>query len=1176
MTGRFMRVRRAARGTFLGAVFGLSAAMPATAQAGVDIANAPLFLTTSIEPNIVFILDDSGSMHWEIMPDAHINSRAYYLYGRVDNLYSSGNYTDRAPTTREDPYNAFSRSPQFNSIYYNPAVTYLPWPKADNNEERMPDADPEAAYHNPMRTDRGTRDLTSVNSRNGSWRSCDTITRDADTGDFSFSSCSSNTRTENFWPALYYWHDGSDGYAYDNYQRVDIEPATTTYSGHGRENRSDCTGGVCTYDEEIQNFANWYTYYRSRVLAARGGIGSAFAQQAEGMRVGYGTINAGTTDVDGVSTNRLVRGVRRFTGEDREEFFDLLYDRDIPASGTPLRTALQAAGEYYSRTDSSGPWSTTPGFAGGEDYACRQSFTILMSDGFWNGADPGVGNVDGNRGPVHSSPDGLTTYRYEPGPPFEDSYSNTLADVAMHYWKNDLRSDLDNLVPTSQRNPAFWQHMVTYTVGLGVQGRIDPDEAFDAIASGATIDWPDPTDGDPEKIDDMLHAAVNSRGGFFSASDPELFSEELGGVLDDIIARVEESATSSAASAAILQTDTLLYVAGFRSGDWSGELKAYELDTDGSVGRQHWNAETRLLDISPSARRIYTTNSDTGSGVPLRPGDIALVQRNALSTDLDGDDDGGAADRIDWLRGVSVEGFRSRTEAGYRRLLGDIVNSSPQYVGKRDFGYNLIGGTEGSRYLEFRRQSSYRNRPDVIYVGSNNGLFHAFDAENGNELFAYMPSELLLPESAGGPARINRLMDVEYTHRYFVDGTAVVGDAYLGGNWKTVAVGSMGAGGRTVFALDVTNPGSFGSGNVLWEFTHPDLGYAVGQPSIVRMRDGSWAAVFGNGYNSNSHRAGLFIVPLDDPDDYVFIDTGVGDASSPNGLASPQITDWPGGDLSARRIYAGDLQGNLWAFNVSSTNSNHWDNAGNRRVLFQAQDDNDQPQPITSRPALAVHPDEAESLIVLFGTGSYFRNQDRELDNPQIQSLYGIVDRGSAVGGRDELLEQTIEWQGQHTFDTEDGSVTYTLRQVSDNELDTEDGWFLDLVVGGNAEGERVINAPVFPTGAMPTRVRFSTLIPDEDPCGTGRRGFIMDLDLATGGRTSEAVFDLNLDGTAGPGDNVGGVPISGVESGQGEELTIIRSHEGSLDHLYDGRGRDIRSLNEAGPAGRQSWMQLR
>lgn len=1170
-----------AQAALAGMACALMTVSPGLAQANVNIANVPLFLTTSVDPNIMFILDDSGSMHWEIMPDQHISNAAYYVYGRIDNLYSSGNYTDRAPTFADDPYNAFARSPVGNTVYYDPGVTYSPWPRADGSGS-MPNANPSAALHNPMRPARGSRNLTANNTRNGSWRRCSTITRDV-SGTFNFSGCATFTATQTFWPAVYYWHDGSDGYDFSNYERVEIRSDTPFYTDHGRENRTDCASAAtatCTYDEEIQNFANWYTYYRSRILAARGGIGLAFAGQPENMRVGYGTINAGSSSVDAVTTEKIVRGVRAFSGADRQAFFDLLYDRDIPAAGTPLRRSLEAAGEYFRRSDSRGPWSTTPGLSGGEDLSCRQSFAILMTDGYWNGPNPSdaIGNADNSSGPLHVNPNG-DNFQYVPSDPFRDGVSRTLADVAMYYWKNDLRPDMDNNVPSNARNPAFWQHMVTYGIGLGVTGSVDPDDAWQAVTDGTAINWPDPYNSHPAKIDDLLHAGVNSRGGFFSAQNPVAFANELAQVLEDIIGRVEDSATSAAASAAVIQADTLLYLAGFRSGDWTGELKAFQIMGDGSVGALAWDAEARLAAMTPSERNLYTANSATGNAVSFDFAQLSPAQQAALNRATDDSLDGRGDDRIDWLRGESVTEFRSRTTPlGERRLLGDIVHSSPQFVGRPNLGYSLLPGAEGSAYSTFRSSSPYSSRPSAIYVGANDGLLHAFHGTTGGELFAYMPSELLLPETGHQHARINRLMDPDYAHRYFVDGAATIGDVYVGGSWKTVLIGTMGAGGRTVFALDVTDPTNFDESKVLWEFTHPGLGYGVTNPSIVRMRNGQWAAVFGNGYNSANHTAGLFIVPIGNPSSYVFVDTGVGNSTTPNGLAPVVVTDAPSGDLNARLVYAGDLQGRMWRFDVSSTNPNQWNDAGNRSVLFQARDASDVPQPITARAQVTAHPTEQGTLMVLFGTGSYFRTQDGDLTAPQVQSLYGLKDQnGAAISSRNDLVEQEIVWQGDQTFTTSDGDVTYTLRQVSEETVTTADkGWYLDLVYEGNNQGERVISEPTFPSGPVGERVRFATMIPDEDPCGTGRRGFLMDIMLATGGAVPYTVFDLDQDGVFDSGDYVNNLPVSGVGFGGGEKPTTVLNPDTGIDHIFGGQGDDLRGLPGGQASGRQSWRQLR
>ena len=178
----------------------------------------------------------------------------------------------------------------------------------------------------------------------------------------------------------------------------------------------------------------------------------------------------------------------------------------------------------------------------------------------------------------------------------------------MHYWKRDLRTDIDNEVPTNGSDPAFWQHLVTYGIGIGVQGSVDPDSAFDAIGTAVPSPGRNLSNAREPNIDDLLHFGLNSRGGFFSADDPDTFAAELGAVLEDITERVETSATSAATSAAVLQADTLLYSASFRSDDWSGTVSALAISqADGSVGAEVWNAETVIAASNKGARNLLTT-----------------------------------------------------------------------------------------------------------------------------------------------------------------------------------------------------------------------------------------------------------------------------------------------------------------------------------------------------------------------------------------------------------------------------------------------------------------------------------------------------------------------------------------------------------------------------------------
>jgi type IV pilus assembly protein PilY1 len=1154
------------------ASFSLSLLALGSANASVNIANSPLFVSSSVDPNIMFIIDDSGSMQWETMPDGITNifgtgcctGHIMWMYPRTAGLHGAADYDgQRVPSFAATSIMGRAyRSSLVNTVYYNPAITYRPWVNADGSV--MPDAPPAAAPNRPLFPALGTRNLTANNTQTAWWV------------ENRINAQVNESRT--FFPAVYSTYTGpaiaditaaivnpaSAIWTLANYQRTEIRPINAPFTGEGRTSRSDCTAGSCTYDEEIQNFANWYTYHRNRIFASRAGIGRAFAAQSEGVRIGFGAINKGSTTIDGQATGTVLDGVRPFAGAARNGFFNRLYTIPIPSQGTPLRRALQGAGEYYSRTDTQGPWSSTPGVAGGQDIACRQSYSILMTDGSASGdaANAATGaRADNNDGSnsnsmliINPDPDGAD-FNYAPTDPFQDARSNTLADVAMYYWKRNLRPDLPNLVPTTPGNPAFWQHMVTFGVGLGVSGTIDPATAFGAIATNTPIAWPNPNYGNVNcagaeclaRSDDVLHAAVNSRGGFFSAQDPDTFATELAKVLEDIVARVESSATSAATSSAVLQTDTLLYTAGFRSGDWSGRLDARSVNPDGSLGATTWDAESKLALKGPVARNIVTRRPD-GVGVPFAYGSLSATQQAAINRDPTGVVDGRGAERVDWLRGTEgIAGFRSRSESGQQRLLGDIVNSNPKF------------------------------QSGVLYVGANDGMLHAFDAESGEELFAYVPSALLQPE-ASGASPLSELMDPNYLHRYFVDGTVSVADLTSAGVPKKVLVGSLGAGGRAVFALDITNPASFGTGDVMWEFTHPDLGYNVGPPAIVRLSSGEMAVVFGNGYNSDSHRAKLFVVNLDTGALIQTVDTGVGSfgATTSNGLAAPIVTDWPVSNLRANRVYAGDLQGNLWRFDIGGLPGT-WNDAGNVTALFTAVGPMGNTQPITAAPVIALNPANNNQIVVTVGTGAFFRTTDRDMPGAPVQSLYGIIDTkpvGESGVTRGDLLQQTITSQTLETF----GAQTVGVRVVSNNAFDPafHKGWYLDLNL---EDGERVITSGTYPSGPLQRRVRFSTLIPDEDPCGTGRRGFLMDLDIVGGGRTTFPVFDLNRDGYYDDDDLISDTPISGVAWGQGETPTLLTPADNSGDppeFLYTGEGGFVKGLGEEGIGGRQSWQQLR
>lgn len=1219
-------------------------------SAPLNLSNVPLYLGGSVDSNVIFMIDDSGSMHFELMPDqlrtqsgnnsTNDSLGPTYMFPRGNTgLYGGGdNSTNNVPSFRfkasetsninERITAAYYRSHTHNTAYYNPAVKYIPWPNDDNTGPYVSwggtsgNSNPESAYHHPIRTSKGAINLTTVNTSTASWTVCTSPIPGAN-------GCSSQTVvSRSFYPAVYYHFTGGEIWNVNNYQQVEIRSTTPTYSGHGRENRSDCVNGVCTYAQEIQNFANWYTYYRSRLLASQGSIGRAFSSQRENMRVGFGTLNAGSTNIDGVNTSRIVRGVRPFSGTNRTAFFNQLYERTYPFSGTTLREALDAAGQYYSRTDSKGPWGENPGTGSetsSEHLSCRQSFTVLMTDGYWSDTSfSSANNQDGSNGLVIKRPDSAAgeDFQYKPLAPFSDNYSNTLADVAMKYWKNDLRTDLDNRVPTTIQNPAFWQHMVTFGVSLGLAGTIMPETAFAAISSNSTIAWPEPVGFTSSKIDDLLHASVNSRGGFFSAEDPDTFANDLSSVLSAIQDREESSASSVALNSGSISSTSRVFQARFDSRDWSGQLLSFAINTTPgeNLGNLIMPAEWDARNLIPTANNRKIITYDGSSGKPFRYLDINQAQRDSLKNEA----------TLNYLRGDKSNEMSNNGEFRNRKfLLGDIINSNPALVAAPVQRYPDNWGPGAPEnvnpYSTFREDN--KSRLPVVYVGANDGMLHAFNANTGAEIFGYVPGALF--------ERLSLLTTPEYTHRYYVDGSPTIVDAFdsNGNIWKSVLVSGLGSGGQGIFALDVTNPDvstadeSTLANKVLWEYTDKtdadsaDMGYTFGQPSIVRLQNGQWAALFSGGYNNISDNSGdgtandsttgnavLYLIDLFDGTFIAKFDTKNGTAEDPtengrpNGFASPAAIDVDG-DSIVDFIYAGDLFGNMWKIDVSHPEKEKWGFAFGTQAdpepFFKACFGNDcegvdknKVQPITTRPQIVRHP-TSKGFLVMFGTGKYFEIGDNSATGQITQSFYAIWDKAENTLTpivRSNLLQQKI--------DSEVRVSGSDYRVTSNKIIDwaNQKGWFIDLISPGATSnlGERQVSNAIIRNG----KVIFTTLLPSDDPCLYGGSSWLMELDFISGSRLDYSPFDINDDGSfdstdyicianceldadGNPDPNRVLVPASGKKSDVGIIPTpsIASETGGQREFKYtSGSSGNIEvTLENPGPGfeGRQSWRQL-
>lgn len=1033
-----MRMSKLVYGALISCTLLVAGLNPVPTQAAVDriLTDSPPMVTVGVPPNLMFILDDSGSMDWSYIPDSlHSSSPSQRTTKRV----KSGTY---------------------NVQYYSPDVEYvLP---VDHEGNPLPAPSFTNAWTDGYRAYRG---FTSGR------------------GNLPFRVNLSSS----FRPTWRYPSDGTSGrYAGDAesaYYYV-FDPNKSGCIGSNKPSNDNCytkvtvssTSGPGGTDER-QNFANWYSYYRTRVFSSRAAIGRAFAVLPENFRYGWGRINnANDANRDGVTVNTIERGVRTWTGSHRKAFYDWLYSTE-PTGNTPLRRSLNAAGKYYSNGGSNGPWSTTPGTSGGDLPECRQSYTILMTDGYYNGSFSGLGNVDNNNGPVINGPDGQT-YQYTPADPFRDGASNSLADIAMYYWSRDLVSGIPNEVPTSARNPAFWQHMVTYTVGLGVHGNIDPETAFAAVETGTAISWPSSINTDARKIDDLLHAAVNGRGGFFSVDDPIGFANELTAMLRDIVKRAE-TATSTGTSSRRFRQGTMLHEASYNSDGWTGDVEL--LDPLDPAQPPTASAKVELDAMSWNTRNVFTHNPASGSGVLFNTSLPSAIQAS-LMVNVPSDSDWwshgvSASDLIDYVRGddslaaLGTGVFRHRDSR-----LGDIVNSELVFSGGGNQQWGEVDG-----YLDYLvKKNDPRDcdddgypsgscpyqRPAVVFVGANDGMLHAFDAQTMKERFAYVPSTL--------HGRLHELADPDYEHAYFVDGQIAVGDAKINGSWGTFLVGTLGAGGRGIFALDVTRTDSFNASDVLWELTPDDLGgelgYTFSSPTITRLEDGRWVVIFGNGYNSDPGRNYLFVVDLEDGSVIEKLPLGSAPGSSElsNGLSS--VTSLRDSETRSyvERVYAGDLYGTMWR--VDFENSTAKLPAGMSNGLFTDPNKH----AITAAPALAWH--HTDGLMVYFGTGKLFEVGDK--DDYSIQTFYGIRDLDARVNFAD-LSRNAVTSGG---LDPDTGRPTRAIEPAGPT---GSGGWYVNLKLDSDSpSGERSIYRPEIVFGLL----RFQGIEGSDNPCEASER----------------------------------------------------------------------------------------
>lgn len=854
-----------------------------------------------------------------------------------------------------------------------------------------------------------------------------------------------------------------------------------------------------------------------------------------------------------------------------------------------------------------------------------------------------------------------------------------------------ISGDLTHISSSSCNNCAFGDGATTatYTVATTTTNTVLQDPLWYAAKYGGFKDFNN--NGRPDLVDewDSLNANGSTTGctssgcdgvpdNFFLVTNPLYLEQALDSAFTAMLS--ESSASSVATNSTSLQTGSRIYQARFNSNDWSGQLRALALvastgDIDLTVGAQHdgvvWDAGLVLngqITLTSDTRTMITYGKDTNpkQGIPFTWSAIngqtsGTTMSTALNTNgLNTTSDSKGALRVSYLRGSQAnEGkssitFRTRTST----RLGDIVNSSPVYVGAPEAGWVTTD------YKAYR--TANLSRTPILYVGANDGMLHGFRTSDGQEVLAYVPG--VFYNSSATSSNLSQLTNQTYGHKFYVDGTPMVNDIETGPSasveWKTVLVGGLNWGGRAYYALDVSSPDVSGSNPVgfseanaanilMWEFSNAndnDLGFTLNQPTyppfkgiseqIVKMRNGKWAVVVGNGYNSDNGVAALFIFFLDRAKTggiysttwtigthYIKLVADKQATSNFNGLSTPKpfsakgdgIVDW---------IYAGDLNGNLWKFDVSSSSSASWGVANNDSPtsptlcsgsnatattpttitctpLYIAKDASNVRQPITTAPQVTRHPNGG--VVVTIGTGKYLESTDTT--SITSQTLYGVWDNGSNNAGnmtRSQLRQQSVVTTAQKTAS---GGVTNSYRLTTDycitntgtksglnpatntdpgntipvcaddwTSAGAQKGWYMDLPTSG----ERVAYNHLLRN----ERVVVPTLIPSSVPCQFSGSSWLMELDALTGRRLETTPFDTDGNGLFDGSDKVQFIGsttnyASGIMPAQGGILTtptVIKSRDDpKKEYKYSSSstGAVVKTAESASYAGRIAWREV-
>lgn len=1160
-----------------------------TFAAATSISNFPLAGLTTLEPNLIFILDDSDSIDGELLFNTYAGALwwngttksftdgsgnpltpANFIPGNSSGtpwfeyiyLFPNGNgnpspvipttTTRGARRTPDDfywyygyyavppiPAFAWTRDYEYNPLYYNPFVTYGPWPNAYINNGvsgysqgnvSFSQANPTAALGDPSIPGSPTMNLTSTlttTASNYTFRMVQGMTipgasisgiqaRQLTTAFNSYGAwapVTTNLLIPNgkaydvaipYYPATYYVRDatctsgptcavGPDGLALRQYQ---ITSSNNTYPS-GR-----------TYAAEIQNFANWYQYYRKRKFMVASAMGNVLAQTYD-LRAAIVTENNVQNNVtnainmvDFNSTNPATNAQAILGVVDTNQSA-IVSQQTAPAAA---HYTLNFVGKQYMNNSSI------------IQAGCQVNASMFVTDGYPDVA-PYV--------PMPVLP-AYNRTTWGGTTPYTTTYANTIADIALYFYTTNLRPSFPTgLVPTNSANVTVNPdlntnlHMSTYAFSLTSKGTIygtGTPQATDPFANPPT--WPGLaayTDGAPALEDDMWHAALNSRAQMFNAQTFVATAGNFQSIIASIFSQASSGSSIGVSSPNITSSNNVAYVASYQSN--SGDLAAYSIDINTGIisTTKQWDAAS-LLDAKNFNTRYIATFNGT-NGIPFQWGSLSTTMQNSLNSPSTPPGPSDGQNILNYIRGD-----RSLETAVYRprfHVLGDIVDANPAIVTGAVANYTDAGYTTFS--------NSVSSRTPMIYQGANDGMLHAFNLSTGQEAWAYIPGVVV--------SNLNALAGRTYSHRFYVDGTPTVGDVTdSSNNWHTILVGGLRAGGSGFYALDITDPSAASDSSVaskvLWEFPNNstptnvknNIGLSFGQPVIVKTAAAGWVVLLTSGYNNinGDGKGHLFVLNAMTGSLIADILTTSGSSSSPSGLA--QISAFaknPSTNALIDYAYGGDLNGNVWRFDLSGTNTSSW----NVKLLATLVDGSGTAQPITTAPELWQN---GAYRMVYVGTGQLLGSSD--LTSNATQTMYGLVDNMTNAPTisplRSNLVQRTISGN--------------TISNTPPVNYATNRGWYFDL----KQAGERVTVDPIFALGTLV----FNTNYPDADSCSA--QGYEYVVDPNSGGGVAGGLFN----GTS--------ASIIALSTGLASKPTIIALPNGKVIAITHNSDNTITTLS--------------